>query len=57
MLTEVSNVNRINTTFLVYGNEAGTSLVYMSVCMLIDMEPPGKRNEVEPAMWATEKAG
>lgn len=43
MLTDVTSVNQIKSAFIAYGIEASLSLVYMSICLIVDVGRAGTR--------------
>lgn len=55
MLTDVTSINSIKSAFIAYGNEAGLNLVYMSVCLIVDVGPAGTRDQVDVKRWAATK--
>ncbi|EIW61095.1 uncharacterized protein TRAVEDRAFT_19566 [Trametes versicolor FP-101664 SS1] len=55
MLTDVTSINSIKSAFIAYGNEAGLNLVYMRICLIVDVGPAGTRDQVDVKRWAATK--
>lgn len=54
MLTDLTTRNnRIKNTYAAYGNEASMDIMYVSMCLIVDIGPVGQRNRLDVDRWTT----
>ncbi|OJT14798.1 hypothetical protein TRAPUB_8652 [Trametes pubescens] len=57
MLTDTVGSNRIKNAYAAYGNEASMDIMYVGMCLIVDIGPAGQRNNVDADRWTRKKHG
>lgn len=57
MHTDLTNNNRIKNTYAAYGNEASMDIMYVGMCLIVDIGPAGQRDNVDADRWRIKRRG
>lgn len=57
MLTNVTSNNRIKNTYAAYGNDASMGIMYVGMCLIVDIGPAGQRDNVDANRWRMKRRG